>query len=311
MEWSIAEFARHISETVGICDCKFFLVANGNTIHVGGFVDEIFDDMGTQNVVQLIRKVVPPLPFHGLAMEQAGYCLKCMREEGVTAEEYIEYRYDRGRDLDIETLRDAGFTLTELLEARRNLSRRHGPWPPLGCPNLGYESFAGAMYNSELQEAGYSAIDWRNAGIPATTLSRYHHKYIVEHTPGCRFPCNCHPRPEFMTFFEATDLRAAGYTLKELRDAKFPEEELVEAGYSEETPEESHREGGEGRASFVCLLSDSASMKPEMTSSNLNTSVPETGRTDSGGVPGVKRKRGASESGDEQIGTCQRSRDEE
>ena len=91
-----------------------------------------------------------------------GFCLKCMKEAGVQADEILALP----RDIDPEALKAAGYNLNELLCARARL------------PHLCHRSPVTnrTLFDSQLRLAGYSANDFRDAGYSSIVLS---YKYFI------------------------------------------------------------------------------------------------------------------------------------
>ena len=52
---------------------------------------------------------------------QARVCFKCMKEAGASAEDILKHLVDNRLDIDARALRNAGFSLSELVQARDNL----------------------------------------------------------------------------------------------------------------------------------------------------------------------------------------------
>ena len=141
------------------------------------------------------------------------FCLKCMREAGVSAYDILVQE----RNVDVVALRDAAFSLNDLVRARERLPRLTRQ-PPVTRRT---------MFDSQLKQGGFSARDFRDAGFEAHTLSYNHFWQDGEDmTPGEI------EWEETHAFFEAVELRRAGYTATELQRASFRWEDLREAGYT-------------------------------------------------------------------------------
>ena len=83
------------------------------------------------------------------------------------------------------------------------------------------------MFDSQLQEAGYTASDFRDAGYTADQLSEpFFWKNEDEEglTPGEAEWEEC------CAFFSASELKHAGYSLRDLERAGFSEQDLAKAG---------------------------------------------------------------------------------
>ena len=103
----------------------------------------------------------------------------------------------------------------ELLSRNRHPRRKH---PPLTALTL---------FDSQLKKAGYTARDFRSAGFEARMLSEPWFWKDEGYTSACElewsFCC---------AFFDARELKEAGYSARELRDAYFGVSDLEEAGFS-------------------------------------------------------------------------------
>ena len=149
-----------------------------------------------------------------------GFCFKCLKEAGVQADEILAMPIE----LDAVELRRAGFSLRDLLGARnRNNRRVHHP------PVTKY-----TLFDSQLQSAGFSAGEFRAAGYRAEQLSYAFFWKELERDIGPEE----HIDPgdaqweETYAFFNASDLRSAGYDASELENAGFSVRELENAGFS-------------------------------------------------------------------------------
>ena len=107
--------------------------------------------------------------------------------------------------IDAVELRRAGFTLSQLVQARNKfgiLTAR----PPVSQKTL---------FDSQLKHAGYSAEDFRSAGYHAYELSYEYFWAESDLTPG---------EAEWegtVAFFSASELTAAGYDAFDLQRARF------------------------------------------------------------------------------------------
>ena len=138
----------------------------------------------------------------------ARVCFKCMKEAGASAEDILEYVVGNRLAIDAVELRRAGFSLSELVQARHKLPtlKRH----PLATHQ--------SLFDSQLREAGYSAEDFRTAGYHAHQLSYAYFWRDDDITLGeTRWV-------KTVAFFSAAELRRAGYDLTDLRRAHFRKE---------------------------------------------------------------------------------------
>ena len=91
------------------------------------------------------------------------------------------------------------------------------------------------LFDSQLKIGGFSASDFRAAGCPASRLSEPYFWETCSDTPGdAEWDATC-------AFFNASELRRAGYSALELRCACFDLQELKDAGLSDVELEEADR----------------------------------------------------------------------
>ena len=142
-----------------------------------------------------------------------------MKELGISAKELIILAcYVSDVFVDAMKLRDAGYSLAELVNcfpSDKHPARRHPPLTPR------------TLFDSQLQKAGYTAFDFRNAGYTAHELSKafFWRGYSrAKLTAGKAQWEECH------AFFSASELINAGYSLEELEHAKFSGQEIEDAG---------------------------------------------------------------------------------
>ena len=225
-EESCREVMVRIALLISTCSCKFQIFAGkyivrkglkaGRLISPGMVLDLRYVDL--QDERDRGKKAAN---FHA-----DGICIRCMKEVGVSAKEIIESKLP----MDAARFKEAGFSLKELgccFEDRHNCHplRTH---PPVGKYTL---------FDSQLKDGGFSAVDFRDAGYPATELSSNHfHREAL--SMGDLEWEDC------MAFFTADELKEAGYTADELKEAgytfreliaaRFSRNELVEAGFGED-----------------------------------------------------------------------------
>ena len=110
--------------------------------------------------LNILYAVTLSVDFAGLSVPDMianDFCFSCMREAGVQAYEILALP----RDIEAGQLRAAGYSLNELMYARLRLPRLHS-YLPVSKRTL---------FDSQLQDAGYSAKDFREANVNATELS--------------------------------------------------------------------------------------------------------------------------------------------
>ena len=203
------ELKQQISDYLGICKCKFRLVAGTLLVRDGFYVRRIMKFIEPDLVLQLIEQ---PVVLTNVAdLHASGVCFKCMREVGVQANEILALPIP----VDAAALRRAGFSLEALVRARDLLGLADHP-PPV--PNY-------TLFDSQLKAAGFSAHDFAMAGYKAEDMSEEYF-WLDVCTPGDREWEECR------AFFTASELRSAGYDALALRRACFSIQDLQEAGFT-------------------------------------------------------------------------------
>ena len=204
-----------IASETGICECRFVLVAGNIKILVGTPMAKIKEWMGPGNIVYAIRRSIHANGSNAADLIARGFCLKCMKEAGVRADEILALP----RDIDAGVLKAAGYSLNELLCARARL-----PHLLLHTP-----ATTRTLFDWQLQLARSSAKEFRAAGFRAEDLSYKH--FIFPFTQEELSPRD-RVWAETCASFTATQLREANYTYRELRCADFSDEDLREAGFA-------------------------------------------------------------------------------
>ena len=199
------ELKQQISDYLGICKCKFRLVAGTHLVRDGLYVSRIMKFIEPDLVVQLIEQ---PVVLTNVAdLHASGVCFKCMREVGVQANEILALPIP----VDAAALRRAGFSLEALVRARDLLGL--AIHPPVTNRTL---------FDSQLKAAGFSAGDFAMAGYRAEDMSE---KYFWQDGEEVEWEECC-------AFFTASELRSAGYDALALRRACFSIQDLQEAGFT-------------------------------------------------------------------------------
>ena len=204
------ELKQQISNYLGICKCKFRLVAGMHLVRDGLYVRRIMKFILPDLVVQLIEQ--PVVRTSAAELHASGVCFKCMCEVGVQANEILALPIP----VDAAELRRAGFSLDALVRARDLLGL--ASHPPVTNRTL---------FDSQLKAAGFSAGDFSMAGFGAEMLSE---KYFWRE--GDVMTAGDVEWEECCAFFTASELRSAGYNASALRRACFSISDLKEAGFS-------------------------------------------------------------------------------
>lgn len=204
------DMKQQISEYLGICKCKFRLVAGTFVVRDGLYVKRIMKFIAPDFVVQVIKQ---PVVFTSAAdLHAAGVCFKCMREVGVQANEILALPIP----VDAAALRRAGFRLEALMRARDLLGLAR--YPPVTSRSL---------FDSQLKAAGFSAVDFAMAGYRAEDMSEKYFRLVRDDMEAGEVEWE-----ECCAFFTASELRSAGFDASALRRACFSIQDLKEASFS-------------------------------------------------------------------------------
>ena len=211
LQGSCIELKQQVSDYIGICKCKFKLVAGTHVVRDGLHVYRLMEFIGPDFILQLIEQ--PIVCTDAAELFVSGVCSKCMKEVGVQAQEILallSWRSDKAVEL-----QSGGYSLGDVIRARDQLDL--AVHPPVTNRTL---------FDSQLQAAGFSADDFAKAGYRARQLSyNWFWKDGDEITEGEAEWEDC------CAFFTASELRSAGYDASALRDACFSTQDLKEAGF--------------------------------------------------------------------------------
>ena len=207
-----------IASQTGICECKLQLAAGNCIVQSDTSVARILELMQPNNVIYACQRRMLASGSNAADLIADGFCFRCMKLSGVQADEILALP----RDIDVRALKAAGYSLTELVRARALL-------PHLVCHPPATNR---TLFDSQLQLAGYSAGEFREAGYDARELSYVNFLYPVYTAD----ELTCQEKEWLQTgaFFTATQMREANYTERELQSARFTNEDLREAGYVSE-----------------------------------------------------------------------------
>jgi hypothetical protein len=213
LEGPCGELKQQISDYLGICKCKFKLVAGTHVVLKDGlYVKRILRFIEPDLVLQLIEQ--PVVLTCAADLFASGVCFKCMREVGVQVHEIFALPR---LTMDVAALRRAGFSLEDMVRARAQLPLAGGHPPPTRR----------TLFDSQLKAGGFSARDFAMAGYQAERLSyNWFWKDGDDTYAGDADWEDCY------AFFTASELRSAGYDASALRRACFSTQDLKEAGFS-------------------------------------------------------------------------------
>ena len=146
-----------LARKLKICECRLDLAAGKYTVRIDTPMVEIRTWMQPLNILYAILRSTHASGFTAADLIANDFCCRCMKEAGVEAYEILVLP----RDIDAGALKAAGYSLNELLSARSRLPHLYHH-PPVTNRTL---------FDSQLQLAGYSAKEFRDAGFDAGELS--------------------------------------------------------------------------------------------------------------------------------------------
>ena len=152
---------QKVSAALSICTCKFDLIADVHFMETHHSLHRYRAELSADKVVSLVLRSVDVTATSIAQLFQAHVCFKCMKEAGASAGHILQYLCNNNLDIDARAFRDAGFSLSELVQARRNNKHLRDATPPPKTTTL---------FDSQLQQAEYTADDFRNAGYRADQL---------------------------------------------------------------------------------------------------------------------------------------------
>ena len=204
----------NVAYSAGFCTCQLrFVTRGGDVVREGLLVRRWIEKINPDNILHVVRRE-PHASFTrtGLLstltaqlLHEQSYCFKCMRDFGISAKELIILGCNRSDiPVDAKKLRDAGYSLSELVNCfplHKHPLRMHPPKTPR------------TLFDSQLQEAGYTACDFRNAGYRAEQLSK---AFFWMDDEGEGLTAGELEWEECCAFFSASELADAGYSLEDL-----------------------------------------------------------------------------------------------
>ena len=120
---------HRVSAALSICTCKFDLIAGVHLMRTHLNLHRYRAGISSDNVVTLVLQCLDVTATSITQLFQAHICFKCMKEAGASAEHILQYLCDNNLDIDARALRNAGFSLSELVQARKQKQKF------AGCPS--------------------------------------------------------------------------------------------------------------------------------------------------------------------------------
>ena len=107
-----------ISQVLSVCTCKIKLCAGSETMRNGLQVRRYSRRIAPDNVVNLILQTIDVSVTSIAQSFQDQVCFKCVKEAVASAADIFQYVAGNALDIDAVELRRAGFTLSQLVQAR-------------------------------------------------------------------------------------------------------------------------------------------------------------------------------------------------
>jgi hypothetical protein len=186
--------------------CKFDLVvgtATTETMRNRLSLRRYSSRMVPPNSVRLVFRALDNASCADLFRQ--GICYKCMRDLSVQVKDIFQYLIDQRRSVcaEIVALREAGYTLREIISARSHFGQLDNQ-PPVSVHTL---------FNAQLQDAGFTAGEFRCAGFTAKSLFR---------------DAIYWDDPELTAGEADWEETEVFFTLRELREARYSESDIHE-----------------------------------------------------------------------------------
>ena len=108
---------HRVSAALSVCTCKFDLSAGVDLMRSHLNLHRYRAIISSDNVVTLILQSLDVTATSITQLFQAHVCFKFMKEAGASAEHILQYLCDNSLAIDARALRNAGFSLSELVQA--------------------------------------------------------------------------------------------------------------------------------------------------------------------------------------------------
>ena len=249
LEWHGEDLKSIISQKTSTCICRIDLFAGAASqfrVRKDQTVERILHWMRPHDHKHVVEKLLVEDHQSFLFMKiksiedreipdlvEDGICIKCMYTCGVPLIDLFRQWITTGGDA--KSLFAAGVPLSELLEARNQRSVQYQLCGHPPCRQY-------TLFHSQLQTAGYTARNFRDAGFAAVQLSYKASDFYreVDLTVGDLEWEETHaffaPSELKEAGFEVKDLIDACFDLRDLKEAGFKVKDLVEAGFTATTP---------------------------------------------------------------------------
>ena len=170
-EESCGQVMMRIASLISTCSCKFQIFAGGKKLRKGLKAGRWIRPGMVLDLRYVDLQVERDRGKKAANFHAGGICIRCMKEVGVSAKEIIESKLP----MDAAGFKEAGFSLKELVFCFENkCTHPRRIHPPVGEYTL---------FDSQLKQAGFLAVDFRDAGYDATELS-FNHFHHEELDPG-------------------------------------------------------------------------------------------------------------------------------
>ena len=210
-----------IAGQMDVCKCKLSFVCtfrdgSWDQVRYGLYVKRYFEALKEGRLKLHRTSFSPKLEDLKSYYTDDHVCLKCLREAGFLAKDFM----DKKIWLTADEFKRAGYTLKDLLHCFSEFDHPRRRHPPASKFTL---------FDTQLKDAGYEAKDFKDAGYSASQLSA-HEAWHCEHPEGLT-PGDIE-WVDVGAYFTATELAFAGYSASELLAARFPKTELLSAGFA-------------------------------------------------------------------------------
>ena len=200
---TLRDVLNNIAAQIDICRCQLRFVSEFGELQLWSNVQTWLEDMQAGKL-RLYRIRISRTDKDLLSYYTDFVCLRCLREAGFQAKDFIDHENIRLTALEF---RWAGYTIADLVHCFPEHFHPLRSNPPA-------TSFT--LFDCQLKDAGYDAKDFRDAGYLASQLSEGMSLGDLEWA-------------EVGAYFTASEMVYAGYSASELYAARFPESEILNA----------------------------------------------------------------------------------
>jgi hypothetical protein len=202
---NVAHLWQEIADKSNYCPDLFTLTVNNKLLQRTGW--STTNTYRKQTSLIKVLMTLKPKPDLTNTKECAKFCATCLKQAGADAKQILHVWIEEKMPIDARALRAADLPLKDILDARRDIPSLHHAHPPASNKTL---------FDGQLADAGFEAIEFKRAGYTAGMLSRI---YFMTHPPDAFVTPGDQEWEETKAFFSAPVLQDAGFSELELRDA--------------------------------------------------------------------------------------------